>query len=341
MEKHSDTSSYQIKKNITDGKTDKIYSERNAKMKKTVKMLSIMMAMMMVFALCLSSCGSKAEEPAGDKQNPVMDYIGNYVCDRANIMILATDDENGASATVTWGSSAWENSTWTMTGTFDAETLQFEYHDCVKTDYVYDDNGEVKSQEEVFTGGHGFMTFTKGDPVTLAWQEDQEHIADGMVFEYVGIVPEEGEAGMINPWSDVDSAEAAAEGAGLDTFRVPDGEAVISLGDVNVDQYRCMKGMAEAKIEFPAVSMTIRKGDKTGEMAEGDISGDYGEYKYDWTQNIKGLEVKCFGNREGESTKTIWSVEDMDYSITVQGLGGDTDYGLSPDDINSLINGIQ
>ena len=55
--------------------------------------LSIMMAMMMVFALCLSSCGSKAEEPAGDKQNPVMDYIGNYVCDRANIMILATDDD--------------------------------------------------------------------------------------------------------------------------------------------------------------------------------------------------------------------------------------------------------
>jgi hypothetical protein len=102
-----------------------------------------------------------------------------------------------------------------------------------------------------------------------------------------------------------------------------------------------MKGMAEAVVEFPAVEMTIRKGDKSGEMAEGDISGDYSEYKYDWTQNIKGLEVKCFGNREGDATKTIWSVDDMDYSITVQGLGGDTDYGLSPDDLNSLINGIQ
>ena len=182
-------------------------------MKKTVKMLSLMMAMMMVFALTFASCGSKAEEPSDDIQNPVMNFIGNYACDRANIVIGATDDDNGASATVTWGSSAWENSTWTMTGTFDAETLQFEYHDCVKTDYVYDDNGEVKSQEEVFTGGHGFMTFTEGDPLTLTWQEDQEHVADGMVFEYTGIIPEEGEAGMINPWSDVDSAEAAAEGA--------------------------------------------------------------------------------------------------------------------------------
>ena len=102
-----------------------------------------------------------------------------------------------------------------------------------------------------------------------------------------------------------------------------------------------MKGMAEAVVEFPAVEMTIRKGDKSGEMAEGDISGDYSEYKYDWTQNIKGLEVKCFGNRDGEATKTIWSVDDMDYSITVQGLGGDEDYGLPADDLNSLINGIQ
>ena len=310
-------------------------------MKKAVKMLSIMMAMLMVLSLGLTACGSKAVEPADDGQNPVMNFIGNYACDRANIMIGATDEGNGASATVTWGSSAWENSVWTMTGTFDAETLQFEYHDCVRTDYKYKEDGDVESQEEVFTGGHGFMTFTDGDPLTLTWQEDQEHVADGMVFEYTGIVPEGEEVGMINPWSDVDSAEAAAEGAGIDLFMVPDGEAVISLGEVEVDQYRCMKGMAEARIEFPAVSMNIRKGDKSGEMAEGDISGDCGEYKYDWTQNIKGLVVKCFGNREGEAAKTIWSVDDMDYSITVQGLGGDTDYGLSPDDLNSLINGIQ
>jgi hypothetical protein len=86
--------------------------------------------------------------------------------------------------------------------------------------------------------------------------------------------------------------------------------------------------------------MTIRKGNAS--VAEdGDISGDYNEYANTWTQNIKGLEVTCFGNREGESTKTIWQVDDTCYSITAYGLGGDTDYGLSPDDINSLINGIQ
>lgn len=307
-------------------------------MKKNARILALMMALVMTFAMGLSACGKKAAPDDG--QNPIMNFVGYYVCDRANVFISA-DGEEGASAIVTWSSSAWENSTWMMSGTFDPETLQFEYHDCVKTDYKYKDDGDVESQEEVYTGGHGFMFFKEGDPLSLTWQDDQEKVAEDMVFEYAGANPENNEAGMANPWSDVDSAEAAAEGAGLDTFMVPDGEAEISLGEVKVTQYRCMKGMAEAVVEFPAVEMTIRKGDKSGEMAEGDISGDYSEYKYDWTQNIKGLEVKCFGNRDGEATKTIWSVDDMDYSITVQGLGGDEDYGLPADDLNSLINGIQ
>ena len=309
-------------------------------MKKTTKLLALFMAMLMVFALGLSACGSKAEEPAADEgQNPVMNFVGNYVCGRACILIGATDEKNGASATVTWGSSAAENSTWVMSGTFDPETLQFEDHDCVRTDYVYGEDGEVASQEEVFTGGHGFMTFKEGDPLTLTWQEDQEHAADDMVFEYAGMVPDDGGIGMANPWSDVATLDEAAKGAGLEGFSIPEG-AEISLGEVKIDKTRCMEGLAEAVVEFPAVEMTIRKGNASvGE--DGDISGDYNEYANTWTQNIKGLEVTCFGNREGDATKTIWQVDDTCYSITAYGLGGDTDYGLSPDDLNSLINGIQ
>jgi hypothetical protein len=203
-------------------------------MKKTTKLLALVMAMMMVFALGLSACGSKSEEAADGGQNPAMNYVGNYVCGRAAILIGATDEENGMNAIVTWSSSAAENSAWVMSGTFDPETLQFEYHDCVRTDYVYSEDGEVASQEEVFTGGHGFMFFKEGDPLSLTWQDDQEKVAEDMVFEYAGANPENNEAGMANPWSDVDSAEAAAEGAGLDTFMVPDGEAEISLGEVKV-----------------------------------------------------------------------------------------------------------
>ncbi len=309
-------------------------------MKKTTKLLALVMAIMMIFALGLSACGSKSEEPAADEgQNPAMNYVGNYVCGRAAILIGATDEENGMDAIVTWSSSAAENSTWVMSGTFDSETLQFEYRDCVKTDYVYGEDGNVASQEEVFTGGHGIMTFVEGDPLTLTWQEDQEHAADDMVFEYAGMAPEGENVGMANPWSDAGTLAEAAEGAGLDGFSIPE-EAEISLGEVKLSQARYMEGLAEAVVEFPAVEMTIRKGNAS--VAEdGDISGDYNEYANTWTQNIKGLEVTCYGNRKGDATKTIWTVDDTCYSITAYGLGGDTDYGLSADDLNSLINGIQ
>ena len=139
---------------------------------------------------------------------------------------------------------------------------------------------------------------------------------------------------IANPWTDVATAEEAAKGAGLDGFSLEGGE--ISLGPVEVTTYRYMDGIAEAAVEFPAVSMTVRKG--TG---SDDISGDYNEYANEWTQNIKGLEVTCYGNREGEATKTIWTSGDYSYSITAYGLGGDTDYGLSADDLNTIINGLQ
>ncbi len=310
-------------------------------MKKVSKMITLLTVILLAMALVFTGCGSKSGgEAEEDGQNPAMNFVGNYVCDRANIFIEA-DGEDGMLATVTWGSSAWENSTWTMSGTFDPETLQFEYHDCVKTDYVYEENGDVKSQEEVFTGGHGFMTFTDGDPITLAWQEDQEHVADDMVFEYVGVAPEEGEVGMPNPWSEASSLSEAAEKAGLDGFDIAEGSE-ISLGKLDVSAYRCMDGLAEAVIEFPASQITIRKGlASAAEVAEGDVSGDYGEYKNTWTQNIKGLEVTCFGNREGDASKIIWQSGDYCYSITAEGLGGDEDFGLNADDISSLINGIQ
>ena len=304
-------------------------------MKKTRKMLAVMMALLMPLALGLTACGNSGEG-SDDGQNPVMNFVGNYVCDRANIFFDA-DGEDGASAVVTWGGSASENSTWVMSGTFDAETLQFEYHDCVRTDYVYKEDGSVESETEVYVNGHGFMTFSEGDPLTLTWQDDQENVADGMVFEYSGMGPE---TGMTNPWSVADSAEAAAEGAGIDGFTVPE-DVEISLGKVSVTEYRYMDGMAEAYVMFPAVDMTIRKGSPELEASEGDISGDYNEYANEWTEYIGGMEVKCFGNREGEATKTIWSDGTYDYSITAYGMGGDTDYGLSSDDLEALINGIQ
>ena len=149
------------------------------------------------------------------------------------------------------------------------------------------------------------------------------------------------QTGMANPWSDVASAEEAAAGAGFDSFSTPVGLET-SLGVIEEEwaTYRCMEGIAEVHAPVAAVELFVRKG--VASAAEsGDISGDYNTYANTWTENINGMEVTCFGNREGEATKSIWSAGDMCYCVLAYGAGGDTDFGLRSDDLNLIVSATQ
>lgn len=129
----------------------------------------------------MASDTEQAKAGDEDGQNPVMNFIGPYVCDRATMLIEA-DGDTGAKVSVTWGGSASETAEWTMSGPFDTEDLVIEYHDCVKKDVTYNEDGDVESEEEVYTGGHGFINF--GENGTLTWQDDIEHVADNMTFNF-------------------------------------------------------------------------------------------------------------------------------------------------------------
>ena len=151
---------------------------------------------------------------------------------------------------------------------------------------------------------------------------------------------EEPQTGVPNPWSDVETPEEAADGAGVELFSCAGIET--SLGTTEPEGYRWMEGLAEAKFPIAAVDMTVRKGtDEVADVAEGDISGDYNEYKYTWTQDVGGVVVTCSGNRKGESTKTIWSKGGYNYSVTAYGAGGDDDFGLSKKDVAAMVNGVR
>ncbi len=157
-------------------------------MKKT---LSLLLALVMLFSL--AACGAKDAAPAGseaaaaeDGQNPVMNFIGVYGHDRASVMVEA-DGEDGAKITVTWAGSAAENAEWVMSGKFDPETLTVAYSDCVKTVYVWNEKGEIDSETVEYENGEGTITFTDGEALSLTWDDAQEHIADGTVFEYASL----------------------------------------------------------------------------------------------------------------------------------------------------------
>ena len=134
---------------------------------------------------------------------------------------------------------------------------------------------------------------------------------------------------MANPWSDAASAEEAAKGAGLDAFPLPEG-AIADLGEPFEITYSYMDGMAQARYEFPASAVTVR----TAAISPDDffdVSGDYNTYKYEWTENVGNVPVACAGNREGESTKTYWGDEGVAHSLVAEGLGGDSDFGRTPE----------
>ena len=147
-----------------------------------------------------------------------------------------------------------------------------------------------------------------------------------------------GEEPGSDKWTEAKTAEEAAKGAGLDMFEYGDGSE-ISLGKLQTEKIEYMDGICRADIPVAAVDIKIYKG--LAKENDGDVSFDENKYKREWTQNIKGLEVQCFGNRSAEATKVIWTVDDYSYAITADGMGGDDDFGLSPDDVSSIVNAIQ
>ncbi|MBR0374163.1 MAG: hypothetical protein IJH91_06530 [Mogibacterium sp.] len=144
--------------------------------------LSAVPAAACVLSACSGASGGSGGEEDG--QNPVMNFIGEYACDRAVVLVEAGEG-NSATVTVTWGSSAWESSEWVMSGEFDENTLTIEYRNCVRTDHVYKSDGTVELENVMYEDGGGFIVFSEGDGLSLVWEDDQEHVADGMVFTYV------------------------------------------------------------------------------------------------------------------------------------------------------------
>ena len=119
-------------------------------------------------------------EEAG--QNPVMNYVGVYECDRCSITIEA-DGETDAKISVHWGSSATESSNWTMSGYFDPDTMRINYSDSVKTEMTFE--GEEETDKVIYENGYGRIQFFEDG--TLEWQDEQEvENVRGMVFEFIG-----------------------------------------------------------------------------------------------------------------------------------------------------------
>ncbi|MBR5367608.1 MAG: hypothetical protein IK132_15295 [Clostridia bacterium] len=145
--------------------------------------------------------------------------------------------------------------------------------------------------------------------------------------------------GSINPWKEAESAEKAADGAGVGYFMVPENGTETSGGPIDILRFQYMKGIAEADGAIGTADLTIRKGLKQDSE---DVSGDYTAYPYAWTQEVDGWEVYCLGNEDGKMMKAIWLSDNFSYSIVIRGQGDLAEsYGVDADAVAALVSGIQ
>ena len=117
-------------------------------------------------------------------------------------------------------------------------------------------------------------------------------------------------------------------------------------GPVGWDNYRYMDLLAEANGYVAAAELTVRKGVNRPDHDVGydtdDVSGDYTAYAHEWTMEVNGWQVRCFGNEEGRTMKAIWASDNFSYCILVRGQGDLRDvYGLGADEIAALIGAIE
>ena len=117
---------------------------------------------------------------------------------------------------------------------------------------------------------------------------------------------------------------------------------VISLGELGTMgdvTYKYTDGAVRVSCPAAAVEMFVIKAEAS--TGNGDVSFDSTAYANEWTQDVDGQEVTCFGNREGEATKTIWTAGDYSYAVLAYGAGGDDDYGLSAEDVAIMVNAVK
>lgn len=80
---------------------------------------------------------------------------------------------------INWGSSAWDNTHWSFTGTYDRNRNGIVYSGSQIQEY-YSDNGNVQ-ETLIYTDGEGLLFI--GDDGMMYWEDYKENAGDECVFE--------------------------------------------------------------------------------------------------------------------------------------------------------------
>lgn len=140
----------------------------------------------------------EAVEDAGEEAE-ISPFVGEWLCENASIYI---DEGDGAfDIYIMWDISEKETDIWEYKCTLDAQTGVLT-GEGKKSHEVIDEEGEIVSNEEIYTDGSA--TFALEDDA-LIWTDAKEDIAQGMRF----VRGEEDE--LLEEYDELDEAEEAED----------------------------------------------------------------------------------------------------------------------------------
>lgn len=138
-----------------------------------------------------------------------------------------------------------------------------------------------------------------------------------------------------NPWTDVDSAQAAGEGSGVGSFAVPDS---VSVGNLVISgpTFRYMANIAEAQYASSDAKITIRKGQNVSGQ---EFTGDHNSYNASWSTTVNGIEVSCQGSSDSTANLAQWSEGGHSFCILFTD-STDPENGMSADELATMVSSI-
>ena len=150
-------------------------------MRKTILALAALLTVLVL------ACSAAAEGTALPEEGWLADSVNGAVWqdDRASLEVIPEGD--GFKVLISWGSSAWENTEWTYSGSYDPETQALTAVHVNCDDVVYDDNGN-ESRTEVLNRDCSAVFSLDGNEKLVIRDAADERL-EGKAFEKITVEP--------------------------------------------------------------------------------------------------------------------------------------------------------
>ena len=117
---------------------------------------------------CAASCGKAEPKKATGVVSRIVGMYGSGDC----AVTIEAMSENEASVYAIWGQETLHATEWKLTGTYDPQTQQLLFADCICKDVTYDEHGNVAKETVEYEDGSGYLQFSADG--TFTWEAEQE-----------------------------------------------------------------------------------------------------------------------------------------------------------------------